>query len=146
MDLAARVTGSTIHGSAAAVGGDRGVLILGPSGSGKSALTLQLMAFGAELVADDQVALTADAGGVQMAAPETIRGSIEARGIGILRAAPIEQARLRLVVDLEDVSNARLPPPRHAHYLGHAVPLISAVQHAYFAAAVLQFLKQPDPV
>ena len=36
----------------------RGVLIRGPSGSGKSALALGLMAHGAVLVADDRVKLS----------------------------------------------------------------------------------------
>jgi len=41
------------HATTVAVAG-RGLMIEGPSGSGKSALALELMAFGAELVADDR--------------------------------------------------------------------------------------------
>ncbi len=46
-----------VHASCVAFGG-AGVLILGPSGSGKSALALALMGLGAALVADDRVLLT----------------------------------------------------------------------------------------
>ena len=42
-----------LHATCVAVDG-RGLLILGPSGSGKSALALQLIALGAQLVADDR--------------------------------------------------------------------------------------------
>lgn len=42
-----------LHASCVALDG-RGLLILGPSGSGKSALALELMALGADLVADDR--------------------------------------------------------------------------------------------
>jgi len=45
---------TTIHASCVAVDG-KGLLITGASGSGKSALALQLMAFGAHLIADDRV-------------------------------------------------------------------------------------------
>ena len=46
--------GVNLHASCIAVHG-RGVLILGPSGAGKSSLALQLMALGADLVADDMI-------------------------------------------------------------------------------------------
>ena len=47
-----------LHATTVALAG-QGVLILGPSGSGKSGLALQLMAMGAELVADDRTIVTA---------------------------------------------------------------------------------------
>ena len=45
-----------VHATCVAVNG-KGVLIVGASGSGKSTLALQMLAMGAELVADDQVIL-----------------------------------------------------------------------------------------
>ena len=75
-----------LHASAVALGG-RAVLLRGASGAGKSDLTLRLIDEGAQLVADDQVELTADANGRMLiaAAPEAIAGMLEVRGIGILR-------------------------------------------------------------
>ena len=67
-----------VHASCVALGG-RGVLILGGSGAGKSGLALQLMAYGAALVSDDRTILSNRDGALQAAAPDTIRGRIEAR-------------------------------------------------------------------
>ena len=45
-----------VHASCIAHRG-RGLLILGPSGAGKSTLALEMMAYGAALVADDRTVL-----------------------------------------------------------------------------------------
>ncbi len=68
-----------LHATAVAWRG-RAVLILGRSGSGKSALALQLMALGCTLVADDGVELAVQEGALVARPPEKIRGMIEARG------------------------------------------------------------------
>ena len=68
----------TIHASAVALDG-RGLLILGAAGSGKSALALELMARGARLVSDDQVALSVEGGRLIARAPAAIRGRIETK-------------------------------------------------------------------
>jgi HPr kinase/phosphorylase len=129
-----------IHASSVALDG-RAVLIRGASGSGKSALALQLMAFGARLIADDRTLLTDHPEGPLASAPATIRGRIEARGLGILAAAPADPAPVRLVVDLDRTETERLPPPRRADLLGHAIPLCHKQESPYFAAAILQYLK-----
>ena len=54
-----------------------GVLIEGPSGTGKSALALRLMALGARLVADDRTRITAREGWPWLLAPERLDGVIE---------------------------------------------------------------------
>lgn len=133
----------TLHGSCVALDPGRGVLILGPSGAGKSALALRLMALGAQLVADDQVELAPapDGVGVMAAAPDTIRGMIEARGLGLLRAQTLPAARLALVVDLAREETERLPPQRETVLLGRSVPLVLRVQHGHLDVAVLQWLK-----
>jgi HPr kinase/phosphorylase len=120
---------------------DRAVIILGKSGSGKSALGLQLMALGCKLVADDGVRLMSEDGGVFAHAPDTIKGLIEARGIGILNAEVQSRARVVLVVDLDQSEPARLPEARFFELLGHNLPLICRVDAPHFAAAVLQILK-----
>ena len=77
-----------LHASCVGLDGDA-VLILGKSGAGKSALALTLMAYGAQLVADDRVVLRPVDGRIIASAPDTIAGLIEARGVGIfaLRSA-----------------------------------------------------------
>ena len=79
------MTGSvveTIHASCVAIG-DAGVLIQGPSGSGKSDLALRLIDRGAVLVSDDYTELSRLGDRLTARAPATIAGKIEVRGIGI---------------------------------------------------------------
>ncbi len=86
------------------------MLILGRAGAGKSSLALQLMALGAQLVADDQTVVQRREEHLIASAPETIRGQIEARGIGILAAPAAPPTPLRLIVDLDAEEDSRLPP------------------------------------
>ena len=129
-----------VHASCVALGG-RGVLILGGSGTGKSALALQLMAYGAALVSDDRTILSNQGGALQAAAPDTIRGRIEARGIGILNAAAADPCRVVLAIDMDRVETARMPPPRDWTACDATVPLLHKVESLHFAAAILQYLE-----
>lgn len=129
-----------VHASTVAHGG-RAVLILGPSGSGKSGMALQLMAMGAALVADDRTVLFRDGPLIRARAPAAIRGRIEARGVGILWAEPQEDAPLALAVDLGQQEDARLPPHREMTLLGVALPLLYRIDAPHFCAAVLQWLR-----
>jgi HPr kinase/phosphorylase len=74
---------SQAHGALVEVRGV-GVLLLGPSGIGKSEGALELVARGSRLVADDVVRLRRDGGRLLGSAPELIRHYMEIRGIGIL--------------------------------------------------------------
>jgi serine kinase of HPr protein (carbohydrate metabolism regulator) len=76
----------------------RGVLIEGPSGSGKSDLALRGLDLGFRLVADDRVSLflSRDRPFGRAAAP--LAGLIESRGLGILRRDPLPFAEVCLVV------------------------------------------------
>jgi HPr kinase/phosphorylase len=112
-----------VHGSAVAFAG-RGVLILGGSGAGKSALALALIGRGAALVADDRVVLTRRGNALLAAAPEAIPGLIEARGIGILRLPAVPEAAVTLAVDLDRPPAARMPQPETITYLGISIELI----------------------
>ena len=85
-----------VHGTSVALGGD-GILLQGPSGSGKSDLALRLVDAGALLVADDQTELALVGDGVLMRAPGVIAGRIEVRGLGILRV-PSAPSRFALLV------------------------------------------------
>jgi HPr kinase/phosphorylase len=61
-----------------------GVLVMGPSGVGKSECALELVAHGHRLVADDVVRIRDDNGVLRGHAPERIRHYMEIRGIGLL--------------------------------------------------------------
>ena len=74
----------TIHGALVDVSGV-GVLLLGPSGVGKSECALELVSRGHRLVADDVVEFEPEeTGGLRGRAPERIRHHLEIRGLGIL--------------------------------------------------------------
>jgi serine kinase of HPr protein (carbohydrate metabolism regulator) len=77
------ISSETLHASCVAVNG-RAVLIEGLPGSGKSDLALRLIDRGAKLVSDDYTFLRRDAGHALAAAPPTIAGLIEVRGIGLV--------------------------------------------------------------
>lgn len=129
-----------LHASSVALSG-RGVLILGAAGRGKSALALQLMAFGCDLVSDDRTAIAREGTRLVAAAPARIRGLIEARGVGILAADAVAAVRLALVVDLDAEETDRLPPLRRRRILGVDLPLLHRIESAHFPAAIVQYLK-----
>ncbi len=120
----------------------RALLIIGPSGSGKSGLALELMAHGAGLIADDRTLLIAAPDGPpRAAAPEAIRGRIEARGLGILAATPAPPAPLAAILDLGQRETERLPPHRTCRVLGHEIQLLHNGDTSHFSAAILQYLR-----
>jgi HPr kinase/phosphorylase len=102
-----------------------GVLLLGPSGSGKSDLALRLLSRGFILVADDRVVIER---GLARPAPR-LAGLLEVRGLGIVRLAHATEARLVLAVELN--SSPRLPEPRRHASLG--LPLVAV--EAFAASA-----------
>jgi len=102
---------SRVHASCVAVDG-AGILIRGPSGSGKSSLALRLIDEGGILVADDQTLVEAVDGGIVASAPASIAGRLEVRGLGIVSLEYLPRARLALIVDLAAADAiARLPAP-----------------------------------
>jgi serine kinase of HPr protein (carbohydrate metabolism regulator) len=128
-----------VHGTCVAMDG-MGVLLRGPSGSGKSDLALRLIDLGARLVADDQVELSGDDERVTASAPAALAGLIEARGLGILRIDHLATARVALVVDLVASDTIeRLPQLETASICGIELPLLRIDPFAASAAAKLRF-------
>lgn len=87
------------------------VLLLGPSGSGKSDLALRLIAQGAKLIADDRVELYLTRGRLWARPPKRLAGLIEVRGLGVIRHAHAPRGRVVLAVELGG-HVARLPEER----------------------------------
>jgi serine kinase of HPr protein (carbohydrate metabolism regulator) len=109
----------TIHAGLIAlwVGNEwRGALIEGPSGAGKSDLALRALDAGWRLVADDRVLLWRSGGRLYGRAPAALSGLIEARGLDVLRVAPLRLSRIDLVVACAPSADAveRLPDPATA--------------------------------
>ena len=93
------VSSETLHASCVAIRA-HAVLIEGPSGSGKSDLALRLIDRGARLVSDDYTVLVRKGGTLLAQAPDTIRGRIEVRGIGIVEMTAAEPVPVALIISL----------------------------------------------
>ena len=129
-----------MHATSVAVG-SRAVLIRGASGRGKSGLALRLIAMGAMLVSDDRTRLWREGDALMADAPGTIRGRIEARGVGVLRVPPSGPVPVVLLVDLDLTATDRLPLPAHETLMGVALPRIEKADYAHFPAAILLYLR-----
>ena len=128
-----------IHATAVEISGV-GVLLRGPSSSGKSDLALRLIDSGARLVADDYTDLAAEEGRLVARAPAAIAGRMEVRGLGIVEVPSVARTRLELAVDLvESAAVERLPTARYCDYLGVQLPVL---QLAPFEASAVAKLRQ----
>jgi serine kinase of HPr protein (carbohydrate metabolism regulator) len=119
-----RLSAETVHASTVAVEG-RAVLITGPSGSGKSDLTLRLLDRGFTLVSDDQTLVRRSGDRLIASAPATIAGKLEIRGIGIVDMDVVKDVPVALIVELTG-EIPRLPDDsRERPILGVNLPFIS---------------------
>lgn len=117
---------AVLHATAIAIH-DRGILLLGQSGSGKSDLALRLIDNGAKLIADDAVQVTAcdsQPGRCQAAALPGASGRLMVRDIGIIRLDPALTATAPTLLSLA-VSLDHVPPPLPGQFasLGQWLPL-----------------------
>ena len=128
-----------VHATALDIAG-LGVLILGPSGAGKTDFALRLIAEGALLVADDQSSVEMRGDELWATAPAKIVGLMEARGIGILPAAIKRATRLAVAVQLT-AKPERMPARRGWSLPGSAVqiPLLELSPFEASAPAKLRF-------
>jgi serine kinase of HPr protein (carbohydrate metabolism regulator) len=118
------LSSETIHASTVALEG-RAVLISGPSGSGKSDLTLRLLDRGFALVSDDQTVVRREGDHLIASAPPTIKGKLEIRGIGIVDMDSVSDVPIGLYVELTS-EIMRLPDDRRERpVLGVNLPLVS---------------------
>ncbi len=132
-----------LHASCVALEG-RGLLILGRSGAGKSTLALELIAVGAGLVADEQVALRGRGAALVATPAPRLAGLIEARGLGLLRLPHAAFTDVALAIDLDAPASARLPEAAALRLLGARLPLLSRPEPLR-AAAVMAVLRAGAP-
>ncbi len=105
----------------------KGILLIGPSGSGKSDLALRLIKEKqAKLIADDRTDVELISGEVVATCPQTIQGLLEVRGIGIVKMPHKEQTKISLVIELtnnlEEIE--RLPQDETITLLGTKIKKI----------------------
>ena len=112
----------SLHATAV-VHGERGVLILGPSGSGKSALALALIARArglgafAALVGDDRVFVREASGRLIARGAANMAGIVERRLAGLIAVRHEPAAIVRLVVDLGERQGAMAADARRQRQL-----------------------------
>jgi serine kinase of HPr protein (carbohydrate metabolism regulator) len=101
-----------------------GVLIRGPSGSGKSELALRLLAAGWRLVADDRTLVWRSGGRLWARCPGAIAGLIEARNVGVVAAPTVELAPIVLVATRAEPGETleRIPEPAETEIVGVRLP------------------------
>ncbi|MHA1598353.1 MAG: HPr kinase/phosphorylase [Alphaproteobacteria bacterium] len=133
-------TAEKVHGSCVEVEG-LGVLLCGAPGSGKSDLTLRLVDDGARLIADDYTQLTQENGRLFASAPDTIKGLLEVRGVGVLDIGAALRVELGVVIDLVDTDAVeRLPDDRTTEISGVQVPHFSLAAFEASAPAKVRLI------
>ena len=96
-----------------------GLLLTGISGSGKSDLALRIMDAGGSLISDDYTVLTVTEHQLIASPPETIKGMMEVRGVGLLKVPTIRSARIDVMVICQTKESIeRLPPVIHTQIQG----------------------------
>ena len=151
-------TSINVHGTCVALtcaGRSAGVLLLGESGSGKSSLALSLIdqpgtgvgsaaPIVGHLVSDDQVLLAEAEGHLTASAPDTTKGLLEVRGLGIVKVrTAISPVRVALVVTHATAPDLdRMPDVQVIELAGRSLPLHKIVFSNPSAAAQIRTLAQ----
>jgi len=129
-----------LHATAVAIG-EKGLLILGSSGAGKSHLAVEMLALGADLVSDDRVWLRNNGSELMLHQAEPLAGCIEARGLGLISCPMRPSVPLKYCLDLSLISEARLPFALEVTKLGHRVLVLPGGPVVPQAAALVLLLK-----
>ena len=141
-----------IHGGLMArhrMGRWHGVLILGPSGSGKSHLALAALAAGWRLVADDRDIVWPDAGKVFGRAHPQLTGQIEVRGLGIMPSATpiLGFCQIDLVAQMvSQKAIERFPDPAQTVLVGQSLPMIAVDPFSALCLPMIDMALHPLPV
>ena len=127
-----------LHATAVAIDGN-GVLLIGPSGSGKSDLALRLIDRGAVLISDDAVELSVAGKRPMLATAPNIAGKLEIRGVGICTVDTASGAPLRMVAELATTVD-RMPDANITTSMaGFDIPLLKLVPFEVSAAIKLEY-------
>jgi HPr kinase/phosphorylase len=117
-----------LHATTVAING-HGVAIIGASGSGKSDLALRLIDRGAALVSDDYTEFLSVDGALIASPPESISGSIEVRGLGIVTLPHTQNVPVKLIIDL-DLAPERFPETHLSRdVLGISIATLALAAH-----------------
>ena len=119
-----RLSSENLHASCVASEG-RAVLITGRSGSGKSDLALRLIDRGFSLVSDDRTIVRKEGTKLIASAPETIRGKLEIRGIGIVDMDSVNDVPVAMVVELTGDMQRMPDESQERMILGAGIPLVN---------------------
>ena len=134
-----------VHATAIEIDG-KGVLLRGPSGSGKSDLALRLLEAGGVLIGDDRIALSVRDDFVVARVPEIIAGKLEIRGLGIVQLPYQAETRVTLVASLVERGEVeRLPQKRMVELIGQMVPAIQLNPFEESAVAKLKMAATLEP-
>ncbi len=142
---------TNLHGTCVAIGA-HGVVLLGPSGSGKSDLALRLLdapgrgasaeLLETRLVADDQVLINRVDGHLVARAPVSLRGRLEVRGLGIISTSLLcDEIQLSLALRLVHPDKIeRLPNlgDHHVEILGLSLPALEIAPFQASAPALVR--------
>ena len=89
-------------------------------------MAIGLIALGASLVADDQCEISIKNDKLKVSKPKSLPNGIEIRSIGLVSVPTVPQTQLKWVVDMDRVSEERMPELKVIDISGHRVPIILA--------------------